>query len=113
MSDTQSEAAVAAPTNPVELRPSGGLSVVGRDLSMLEDIPVELAMELARVEITIRDLLALAPGSLLTLPGESLDGVTVMAGRLRVARGEITSQNHCYGVRVLELTDTADTGDKS
>jgi flagellar motor switch protein FliN/FliY len=83
-------------------------------MAQLEDIPMELAMELARVKITIRELLELAPGSMLTLPGAACDGLNVMLGGQCIARGEIASQDNCYGVRVLEVIDSADTrGDKA
>jgi flagellar motor switch protein FliN/FliY len=83
-------------------------------MARLEDVPLELVMELARVKITIRDLLGLAPGSMLNLPAADCDSVRVRVGQLCIAKGEIASQDHCYSVRVLEITEDADfSGERS
>lgn len=86
----------------------------GRDLAQFEDVPMELAMELARVKITIRDLLELAPGSMLKLPTSDCDSLRVMLGKLCIASGEIASHDNCYAVRLLEIVDNADAhGDRT
>jgi flagellar motor switch protein FliN/FliY len=108
--------AVAVPAGePEEMRPRpAALGPVGRDMVQLEDIPMVLAMELARVKISIRELLELAPGSMLNLPGAACDGLSVMLDGQCIARGEIASQDNCYGVRVLEVIDNADArGDQT
>lgn len=111
---TQSPGALPA-GEPEQIRPQPpALESAGRDMAPFEDVPMELAMELARVRISIRELLELAPGSMLNLPGAAADGLSVMLGGQCIARGEIASQDAHYGVRVLEVIDSADTrGDQT
>lgn len=106
------QAATGKASQAASMNPVAGL--VGRDMAHFEDVPVQLVMELGRVKVTVRDLLALAPGSLLSLPAASFEGVTVMVGDLSIARGEIASQDQRYGVRLLTMLDDSEpNGDRS
>lgn len=105
-------ASVAETSATTPAQPALGLQ--GRSMAPLEDVPLELVMELARVKITIRDLLELAPGSMLKLPAADCDSVRVNVGQLCIARGEIASRDDCYSVRVLEFTEDVDScGERS
>ena len=107
------EIANAAET-PADPLPEVALSLVGQSMAPLEDVPLELVMELARIKITIRDLLELAPGSMLKLPAADCDSVRVSVGQLCIARGEIASRDNCYSVRVIEITEDVETcGERS
>jgi flagellar motor switch protein FliN/FliY len=51
-------------------------AVSAEELSRLHDVPVELAVEVGRTKMTIREALALGPGSIVTLnrlAGEPVD----------------------------------------
>jgi flagellar motor switch protein FliN/FliY len=72
--------------------------------ALLADVPVELSVELGRVKMSLRDVLArLGPGSVLTLDrltGEKLD---IRVNDHLVARGEAVAVGDRYGVRVTEV----------
>jgi flagellar motor switch protein FliN/FliY len=74
-----------------------------RRLDMLLDVPLEITVELGRTKMTIQDLLALAPGSVVELDkiaGEPLD--IVVNDRL-IARGEAVVVNDKFGVRITDI----------
>jgi len=71
---------------------------------LLADVPVEISVELGRVKLSLREVLArLGPGSVLTLDrltGEKLD---IRVNDHLVARGEAVAVGDRYGVRVTEV----------
>jgi flagellar motor switch protein FliN/FliY len=91
--------AVAAPTvlTAVATAPQRG------SLELMSDVPVTLVFEVARVEISIRQLLELKQGSLLELAVSGLDSIKIMVDGTPIALGDITIEQRRYGVRVGEL----------
>lgn len=74
-----------------------------RRLDLLLDVPLEVTVELGRSRMTIQDLLALSPGSVLELDkvaGEPLD--IVVNDRL-IARGEAVVINDKFGIRITDI----------
>jgi flagellar motor switch protein FliN/FliY len=74
-----------------------------RRFEMLLDVPLALTVELGRSNMTIQELLALGPGSVIELDkmaGEPLD--IVVNGRL-VARGEAVVVNDKFGIRITDI----------
>ncbi len=74
-----------------------------RRLDILLDVPLEVTVELGRAKMTIQDLLALAPGSVIELDkvaGEPLD--IVVNDRL-IARGEAVVVNDKFGIRITDI----------
>ena len=72
-----------APAAPLEQldEPAGGAE--GGDLALLLDVPVELAVEIGRTTMTIRETLAIAPGSVIALDRLAGEPVDLLAnGRL-------------------------------
>lgn len=79
---------------------------VGIDL--LLDVPLTVTVELGRAERAIKDILSLAPGSVVELDrlaGEAVD-VTVN-GRL-IARGEVVVVDDRFGVRITDIVSRAE-----
>lgn len=74
-----------------------------RRLDILLDVPLEVTVELGRNRMTIQDLLALGPGSVIELDkvaGEPLD--IVVNDRL-IARGEAVVVNDKFGIRITDI----------
>lgn len=74
-----------------------------RRLDLLLDVPLEVTVELGRSRLSIQNLLALGPGSVIELDkvaGESLD--ILVNGRL-IARGEAVVVNDKFGVRLTDI----------
>ncbi|MBS2022408.1 MAG: flagellar motor switch protein FliN [Deltaproteobacteria bacterium] len=80
----------------------------GRKLDLLLDVPLEVSVELGRARLSIQNLLALGPGSVVELDkiaGESLD--ILVNGRL-IARGEAVVVNDKFGVRLTDIVSRAE-----
>jgi flagellar motor switch protein FliN/FliY len=79
-----------------------------RRLDRLLDVPLDIAVELGRARMSIQDLLALGPGSVIELDkiaGEALD--IMVNGRL-VARGEAVVVNDKFGIRITDIVSQAE-----
>ncbi len=74
-----------------------------QDFDMILDIPVQLAVELGRSKISIRNLLQLAHGSVVelnALAGEPLD---VLVNGTLIAQGEVVVVNDKFGIRLTDI----------
>jgi len=69
---------------------------------MILDVNVRLSLEIGRTQITIRELLKLAPGSLVQFERPAGDPLDVMVNGRLVAHGEVVMVNDRYGVRFTE-----------
>jgi len=71
------------------------------------DIGVQVALEVGRARMTIRDLLALGPGSVIELERPAGDPLDVYVNDRLVARGEVVMVNDRYGMRFTDAVDAA------
>ena len=79
-----------------------------RNFDLLLDIPLEVTVELGRTRLELRELLALASGSVVELgkaAGEPLD--VLVNGKL-VARGECVMVNDKFGVRLTDIVSRSE-----
>ncbi len=67
------------------------------------DLSVPLSIEIGRATLTARAILELQPSSVIQLSRSTGDGVDVLAGDRRIARGEIVMIEDHTGVRVNEV----------
>ena len=75
----------------------------GNDINMVLDIPVQLTVELGRTRIPIKNILALAQGSVVeleTLTGEPMD---VLVNGYLIAQGEVVVVNEKFGIRLTDI----------
>ncbi len=78
------------------------------DVELILDVPVTIALEVGRTEMTIGRLLSLSQGAIVELDrlaGEPLD--VIVNGAL-VARGEIVVINDKFGIRLIDIIAPAD-----
>jgi flagellar motor switch protein FliN/FliY len=79
-----------------------------RRMDLLLDVPLDISVELGRARMTIQDLLALGPGSVIELDkiaGEALD---ILVNNRLVARGEAVVVNDKFGVRITDIVSQAE-----
>ena len=89
-----------------DLGPSGGhRGSAARDMSLLADIPVQVAVEIGRLTLPLRDLLNLAPGAVLELDRPADAPVDILVNGRLVARGEVVVIDGEFGVRVTDIVD--------
>ncbi|MFY0989085.1 flagellar motor switch protein FliN [Halomonas sp. C05BenzN] len=81
----------------------GGGTAAARDLEMIMDIPVKLAVELGRTRITIKQLLELAQGSVIELDGLAGEPMDILINGYLIAQGEVVVVDDKYGIRITEI----------
>ena len=77
------------------------------DLERLYDVPVELAVEIGRTRMTIREALALGPGSIVTLQRLAGEPVDLLVNGKPIARGEVVVIDEEFGLRVTDVLDSS------
>lgn len=95
----------AAPENPYEPTvDSGPASESDEDwVAVVEGLPVTLAMEVGRRQITIRELLQLNVGSVIELDRGTKDVLDVFVNGKLLAYGEAIAVNGKCGLRVIDV----------
>lgn len=72
----------------------------------LLDLPLSLSLELGQTKLTVREILELAPSSIIKLSRSTGEGVDIRADNKPMMRGEIVVIEDRAGVRISEiLTD--------
>jgi flagellar motor switch protein FliN/FliY len=78
------------------------------DLARLYDVPVELAVEIGRAQMTIRETLALGPGSIVSLDRLAGEPVDLLVNGKPIARGEVVVIDEEFGLRVTEVVGSGE-----
>ena len=72
-------------------------------LGRLGDVQVNLSVELGRTELTLKDVLALGQGSVVSLNRLTDELLDVTANGKPIAKAEIVAQDGRFALRVVEL----------
>ena len=97
---------------PVEQAPAAAAHpVTAEELSRLHDVSVELAVEVGRTQMTIREALALGPGSIVTLNRLAGEPVDLLVNGKPIARGEVVVIDEEFGLRVTEVLAPKSAGE--
>ena len=99
MSQMQSEVHAAALEELGVSEPGPG----GGDLSLVLEVPVELAVEIGRTTMTIREAVSLTPGAVVVLDRMAGEPVDLLVNGKRIARGEVVVVDEEFGLRVTEV----------
>ena len=73
------------------------------EISHVADVRVDLAIELDRRMMTIRDILALDVGSLIEMPRSAGENIDVYVGETLVGFGEIVIIESIMGFRITDF----------
>jgi flagellar motor switch protein FliN/FliY len=74
-----------------------------RNLSLILDIPLRVAVELGRTKMVVSDLLNLGQGSVIELNKLAGEPMEVLVNDKLVARGEAVVVNEKFGVRLTDI----------
>ena len=73
------------------------------DVELILDVPVTLALEVGRTEMTIGKLLGLTQGAVVELDRNAGEPLDVIANGALIARGEIVVVNDKFGIRLIDV----------
>jgi flagellar motor switch protein FliN/FliY len=73
------------------------------DIRMLLEVPLQIAVELGRTRLTIRELLELSQGSILELDRHAGEPVDVLVNGRPLARGEVVVIDEDFGIRITDV----------
>ena len=101
------EASPGSNAQPAQIFPAfgetGGKASMMNELDMILDIPVQMAVELGRTKITIKNLLQLAHGSVVELDAMAGEPMSVFVNGTLIAQGEVVVVNDKFGIRLTDI----------
>ncbi|MGB0764393.1 MAG: flagellar motor switch protein FliN [Luminiphilus sp.] len=100
MTEEQQDMAAATPPE-LNANESGGAGEI--DLDLLMDVPVYLTVEVGRKRMTIKELLALTSGSVVSFDRSVTEPMDIMVNGTLVARGEVVSAEGQFGLRLVDV----------
>lgn len=80
---------------------SGGYG--GGSIDMIMDVQLNVAVELGRASLKVKDVLGLGPGAVVELDKHAGEPVEVVINNKVVARGEVVVIDENFGVRITEI----------
>ena len=79
------------------------MTVPAANLSILMDIQLQVAVELGRARMTVKEVLSLGPGSVVELDKLAGEPVDLRVNDQLVARGEVVVIDDKFGIRVTDI----------
>jgi flagellar motor switch protein FliN/FliY len=110
----QQIAAAAAPkqqmVQPVNVQPvqfaplvQGVMPATDTNIDLIMDVPLQVTVELGRTRKLIRDILELAPGSVVELDKLAGEPVDILVNGKLIAKGEVVVIDENFGVRITDI----------
>lgn len=91
--------------DPVEPSPGRAAPDTDANLNLILDIPVELKVEIGNSRLNIREVLNLAPGSIIELDRTAGSPADIIVNGTRVGQGDVVVVDESYGIRISKLVD--------
>lgn len=76
---------------------------LAEDLNLILDIPVKMTVELGRTKMTIKELLSLNQGSIVTLDGLAGEPLDILINGYLIAQGEVVVVADKFGIRITDI----------
>ena len=93
--DIPQPTASASSSSPAASRP--------RTMDLLRDVQMDVTVELGRTSMTVQDLLALTPGSVVELDRAAGSPADILVNGQLIARGEVVVVDEDYAIRITEI----------
>lgn len=87
--------------------PAGQKADTARNLDLLLDVEIPVAVEVGRARMSLDEILRLVPGSVIALDKKSEEPVDLRVNGKLVARGEVVLVDDSYGLRITQVVDAA------
>ena len=78
-----------------------------KNLDLLLDVEIPIAVEVGRTQMSLEDILQLVPGSVVALDKKAEEPVDLRVNGKLVARGEVVLVDDAYGLRITQIVDAA------
>lgn len=82
------------------------------NLDLVLNVPVDVSLRVGSTSISIRDLVSLVEGSVITLDQDAGEPMDVLVNGTLVAHGEIVVVDDRYGVRLTDVVSPAERIEK-
>ena len=77
------------------------------EIAHLADVPIDVDVELGRKTMRVRDILALAPGSVVQMMRSAGENIDILAGGKLIGSGEIVIIEESFKVRITDFVEEA------
>ena len=74
-----------------------------QEVASIQDVPIEIAVELDRRMLKMREILELQAGSIIEMERSAGENIDIYVGRRLVASGEIVIIENIMGVRITDF----------
>lgn len=78
------------------------------NLNLILEVMVTLSLEVGRVQMSVRELLQLAPGAVVELNRLANEPLDVLVNGTRIARGELVVVEEKFGIRLTDVVSPAE-----
>ena len=72
------------------------------EMNLILDIPVKMTVELGRTKMTIKELLRLSQGSVVSLDGLAGEPLDILINGYLIAQGEVVVVSDKFGIRITD-----------
>jgi len=101
----EGQTAQFAPMQPTGIRPAApGQS----NLDLVHDVPLEISAVLGQTELSLREVVAMVPGSVFELDKLSTEPIDLYVNNILIARGEVVVVDDKFAVKISELNPVVD-----
>jgi flagellar motor switch protein FliN len=101
----EGQAAQFTPMQPMPIRPAApGQS----NLDLVHDVPLEISAVLGQTELSLREVVAMQPGSVFELDKLSTEPIDLYVNNILIARGEVVVVDDKFAVKISELNPVVD-----
>ncbi len=101
----EGQSAQFAPMQPTGIRPAApGQS----NLDLVHDVPLEISAVLGQTELSLREVVAMQPGSVFELDKLSTEPIDLYVNNILIARGEVVVVDDKFAVKISELNPVVD-----
>ena len=77
-----------------------------KSIDFIMDVSLQVSVELGRAKIKVKDILQMAPGSVLQLDKLAGESVDILINGKLIAYGEVVVVDENFGVKILDIVST-------
>ncbi len=86
------------------------MTMQARGFDLLKEVDVRLSVELGKLDMKLKDVLALGEDSVVMLDRLTDELLDVMVNGKLIARGEIVAEGNRFGLRIVEMAGSTGAG---